>query len=58
MPAFRGHFSVQGSAIGGLSYKVKNTSEADLFFQPVCFRGIFSHIMFPMRLSGISRHLF
>ena len=23
MPAFRGHFSVQGSAVGGLSYKVK-----------------------------------
>ena len=25
MPAFRGHFSVQGSAVGGLSYKeIKN----------------------------------
>ena len=23
MPAFRGHFSVQGSAVGGLSYKAK-----------------------------------
>ena len=26
MPAFRGHFSVQGSAVGGLSYKVKKTA--------------------------------
>ena len=57
-PPLCGPFSIQESAAGGLSYKVKNTSEADLFFQPVCFRGIFSHIMFPMRLSGISRHLF
>ena len=27
MPAFRGHFSVQGSAVGGLSYKVRKTPE-------------------------------
>ena len=28
MPAFRGHFSVQGSAVGGLSYKAKNGQES------------------------------
>ncbi len=27
MPAFRGHFSVQGSAVGGLSYKVKKAGK-------------------------------
>lgn len=32
MPAFRGHFSVQGSAVGGLSYKVK---KADRFALPL-----------------------
>ena len=26
MPAFRGHFSVQGSAVDGLSYKVRKAT--------------------------------
>lgn len=34
MPAFRGHFSVQGSAVGGLSYKVKNSVAAFLVTKP------------------------
>ena len=37
MPAFRGHFSVQGSAVGGLSYKVKNP---EAFTLPGAFSGI------------------
>ena len=43
MPAFRGHFSVQGSAVGGLSYKVK--------------KNVSRHILAPSALARDDLHL-
>ena len=38
MPAFRGHFSVQGSAVGGLSYKVKKIPYTAGTFTGICIQ--------------------
>jgi len=43
MPAFRGHFSVQGSAVGGLSYKVK--------------KNVPRHILAPSAVACDNHHL-
>jgi len=37
MPAFRGHFSVQGSAVGGLSYKVKKSRSRQVLLLPIFY---------------------
>ena len=45
MPAFRGHFSVQGSAVGGLSYKVKK-NVPQLILAPSAIAIIFVCLVF------------